>query len=220
MILNRLKALLLDNSLIKIASVAFAVILWFYVNSKGGAEMEMMVPLELKNIPPSLVVVGDMIHDVNVRIKGGERVLQGITPQGLSAVLDLTKAQEGDNVYYLDPSVIAVPSNTQITWINPRRVVIRTEGLIKKAVQVSARVDGQPAAGYRIDRVEVTPAWVTVEGARSVVDPLTLLVTDPIEVTGARRTLLRETKLNLLGKNLRVDENGPIRVKVHFARQD
>jgi len=220
MILNHLKALLLDNYLIKIVSLAFAVILWFYVNSKGGVEMEMTVPLELKNIPPSLVVVGEMINDVNVRIKGRERIVQGITAQGLSAVLDLTKAREGDNVYFLDPSVIAVPSNTQITWINPRRVVIRTEGLIKKAVQVSPRVEGKPAAGYRIDRVEVTPAWVMAEGARSVVDPLTLLVTDPIDVTGARRTLIRETKLNLLGKDLRIDEKEPIQVKVHFARQD
>jgi len=220
MILNHLKALLLDNSLIKIASVGFAVILWFYVNSKGGAEMEMMVPLELKNIPPSLVIVGDMINDVNVRIKGRERVLQGITSEGLNAVLDLTKAQEGDNVYFLDPSAIAVPSNAQITWINPRRVVIRTEGLIKKAVQVSPRFNGDPAAGFRIVRVEITPAWVTVEGARSVVDPLTLLATDPVDVTGARRTLLRETKLNLLGRNLRVDGQGSIQVKVHFARQD
>jgi len=219
MILNHLKALLIDNYLIKIASLAFAVILWFYVNSKGGVEMEMTVPLELKNIPPSLVVVGDMINDVNVRIKGHERILQGITAQGLRAVLDLTKVREGDNVYFLDPSVIAVPSNTQITWINPRRVVIRAEALLKRTVQVSARVYGMPAAGYRIDRVEVTPAWVTVEGARSIVDPLTQLVTDPIDVTGARKTIIRETKLNLLGKDLRVVEKEPIQVKVHFVRQ-
>jgi len=220
MVLNHLKAFLLDNYLIKIASLAFAVILWFYVNSKGGVEMEMTVPLELQNVPPNLIVVGDMINDVNVRIKGRERILQEITGHHLSAALDLTKAREGDNVYFLDPSAIAVPSNTQITWINPRRVVIRTEALLKRTVQVSARVYGIPAAGYRIDRVEVSPAWVTVEGARSIVDPLTQLLTDPIDVTGARRTLVRETKLSLLGKDLRVEEKQPIQVKVHFVRQD
>ncbi|MBI3597162.1 MAG: hypothetical protein HY203_08430 [Nitrospirae bacterium] len=220
MILNHLKALLLDNYLIKIASLAFAVILWFYVNSKGGVEMEMTVPLELKNVPPALVVVGDMIDDVNVRVKGRERILQGITAHSFSAVLDLTGAREGDNVYFLDPSVIAVSSNIQIIRINPRRVVIRTEALLKKVVQVSARVDGKPATGFRVDRVEVTPAWVTVEGARSVVDPLTQLVTDPIDVTGERKTVIRETKLNLLGKDLQVDEKEPIQVKVHFVRQN
>jgi len=220
MILNHLKALLLDNYLIKIAALAFAVILWFYVNSKGGVEMEIAVPLKLKNVPSDLVVVGDMISDVNVRIKGHERILQGITAQGPSAVLDLTGAREGDNVYFLDPSVMAVPSNIQITRITPRRVVIRTEALIKKTVQVSARVDGKPAAGYRIARVEVTPVSVTVEGARSVVDPLTQLVTYPVDVTGVRKTLILETKLNLLGKDLQVIDKEPIQVKVHFVKQE
>ncbi|HUK56700.1 MAG TPA: CdaR family protein [Nitrospiria bacterium] len=220
MILNQLKALLLDNYLIKIASLAFAVVLWLYVNAKGGVEMEMTVPLELKNLPPTLVVVGDMIDDVNVRIKGRERILQRMTGRSVSAVLDLTGAREGDNVYFLDPSVIAVPSNIQITWINPRRVVVRTEALLKKAVQVSARVYGAPAAGFRIGRVDVTPAWVTVEGARSVVDPLTQLLTDPIDVTGIRKVLVRETRLNLLGKNLQADVKEPIQVKIHVIRQN
>ena len=125
MILNRLKALLLDNVLIKIVSLVFAVILWFYVNSRGGAEMEIAVPLELRNVPTRLVVVGDRMEDVTVRVKGRERVLQGITSRPIRAVLDLTDAREGDNVYFLDPSAIAVPVHVQIVRISPRRIPIR-----------------------------------------------------------------------------------------------
>ena len=68
--------------------------------------------------------------------------------------------------------------------------------------------------------MEVTPVSVTVEGARSVVDPLTQLVTYPVDVTGVRKTLILETKLNLLGKDLQVIDKEPIQVKVHFVKQE
>lgn len=217
---NHLKSLLLDNYLIKIASLVLAVLLWFYVNSKGGVEMEITVPVVLKNVPPSLVVVGDMINDVNVRFNGPERILQGITAQGLTAALDLTGAREGDNVYWLDPSDIAVPSTVQITRINPRRVMIHTDARIRKTVRVLARVNGTPATGYRIDHVAVTPAWITVQGARSTIDPLTQIPTETIDVSGKRETVTRETKLELLGKDLQVIEKQPIQVEVDIVPQD
>jgi len=125
MILNRLKALLLDNVLIKIVSLVFAVLLWFYVNSKGSAEIEIAVPLELRNVPARLVVVGDMIDDVTVRVRGRERILEEIALKPPRAVLDLTDAREGTNVLVLNPSAIAVPANAQIVRISPRRVSVR-----------------------------------------------------------------------------------------------
>ena len=125
MILNRLKTLLLDNYLIKIVSLVFAVILWFYVNARGGAEIEIAVPLEVRNVPARLVVVGNMIDNVTVHIKGPDRILESITSSPPRAVLDLTDAREGNNVLFLNPSVITVPVNVQILRISPRRIPIQ-----------------------------------------------------------------------------------------------
>ena len=125
MILNRLKTLLLDNYLIKIVSLVFAVILWFYVNARGGAEIEIAVPLEVRNVPARLVVVGNMIDEVTVHIKGRERILESITSSPPRGVLDLTDAREGNNVLFLNPSAITVPANVQIIRISPRRIPIQ-----------------------------------------------------------------------------------------------
>jgi YbbR domain-containing protein len=125
MILTRLKTLLMDNSLIKILSLLFAVILWFYVNSRGGAEMEIAVPLELRNVPARLVVVGDMMDDVTVHVKGREWILQELISKPPHAVLDLKDAREGNNIFFLNPAEIAVPAHVQIVRISPRRIPIR-----------------------------------------------------------------------------------------------
>jgi YbbR domain-containing protein len=220
MILNRLKAWLLDNFLIKIVSLVFAVILWFYVNSRGGAEMDVAVPLELKNVPARLVVVGDMIDEVTVRVKGRDRILQEIVSTPIHAVLDLTEAREGDHPYFLDSSAIAVPANLQIIRISPQRILVHLEQRLKKDVPVSVSVYGKPAPGFRIGLVEADPASVRVEGARSIVDPLSQLVTEPIDVTGAQKTFVHEAKLNLMGKEIQVEPVKPILIKIHIIGQN
>jgi YbbR domain-containing protein len=217
MIRTRLKTLLMDNSLIKIVSLLFAVILWFYVNSRGGAEMDITVPLELRNVPARLVAVGDRMDDVTVRVKGRERILQEIMSKPPRAVLDLKDAREGSNVLFLDPSAITVPPNAKIMRINPRRILVRMESLLRKEVPVFGNVYGEPAPGYRIGRVEVVPGSVTVEGPRSVVDPLLRLVTEPIDASGAKKTIDREVRLDLLGKEIQVDHQKPVRIKVHLV---
>ncbi|MBI3610965.1 MAG: hypothetical protein HY204_09735 [Nitrospirae bacterium] len=127
MIPSRLKSFLLDNYLIKIVSLIFAVALWLYVNSSGGVEMDLTVPLELRNMPTSLVVVGDTMDNVDVRVKGRERLLRAMTTSRIRAVLDLSNGRAGSNVYLLDPTAITVPPQVQITRISPRRIPIRLE---------------------------------------------------------------------------------------------
>jgi YbbR domain-containing protein len=126
MILYRLKALLLDNVLIKIVSLVFAVILWFYVNSKGVVEMDIAVPLELRNLPLNLTITGDVMDEVNVRVKSRERILRDMAEGRIHAVLDLAGAHAGENVYLLDAAAVERPEGVQIERISPRRIRIRT----------------------------------------------------------------------------------------------
>lgn len=124
MILNRLKALLLDNYLIKIISLVFAVILWFYVNSKGIVEMDIAVPLELRNLPSNLTMTGDVIDEVNVRVKSRERILRALAESRIHAVLDLAGAHTGENVYVLEAAAVELPEDVQVERISPRRIRI------------------------------------------------------------------------------------------------
>ena len=127
MILRRLKVLFLDNLLTKIISLAVAVMLWLYVNSRIGVEMNMTAPLELTHVPPSLVVVGDGIKDVDVRIKGRESLLRRLRPGSVRAMLNLSEAKAGENVYFLDPAAISGPADAEVVRINPKRIIIRLQ---------------------------------------------------------------------------------------------
>ncbi|HXY54602.1 MAG TPA: YbbR-like domain-containing protein, partial [Nitrospirota bacterium] len=66
------RKLLLDNWGIKMVSLGLSLTLWFYVTSKGKTEMTLTVPLEMRNIPQGMTVVGDVAGSLEVRVQGQE----------------------------------------------------------------------------------------------------------------------------------------------------
>ena len=62
------RKLLFDNWGIKLVSLGLSLTLWFYVTSKGKTEMTLTVPLELRNIPQGMTVVGDVAGSLEMRV--------------------------------------------------------------------------------------------------------------------------------------------------------
>ncbi|MBI5199714.1 MAG: hypothetical protein HZA09_06855, partial [Nitrospirae bacterium] len=53
------KAFVFENFGLKLASLIFAIILWFFVMSRGKTEMSFQSPLEFRNIRKNLELVGE-----------------------------------------------------------------------------------------------------------------------------------------------------------------
>ena len=85
-----MRELILNNFLIKILSLFFAIVLWFFVTSKGKLEVNFNIPLELRKIPSSMVVVGDVTDYIDVRLKGRQSAIEGISSGQISAHIDLS----------------------------------------------------------------------------------------------------------------------------------
>ena len=101
-----MRELILNNFLIKILSLFFAIVLWFFVTSKGKLEVNFNIPLELRKIPSSMVVVGDVTDYIDVRLKGRQSAIEGISSGQISAHIDLSNANHGENTIYLSPQNI------------------------------------------------------------------------------------------------------------------
>ncbi|MEE9523198.1 MAG: CdaR family protein, partial [Thermodesulfovibrionales bacterium] len=84
---------------LKIASVVIAIALWFFVNSRGVSEITISVPLEIKNLSEGYEIVTQKIKDVNVGLKGHERLIKGIRIQDIRVYLNMSKMKGGWGVY-------------------------------------------------------------------------------------------------------------------------
>lgn len=67
-----------------------------------------------------------------------------------------------------------------------------------KDVSVLIKLEGQPAAGYRISSVSVTPSVVTVMGNPAVIEKIPGYVeTEPFNIKGAKESISKQVRLNL-----------------------
>lgn len=214
MMYERLREFFGENSVFKAVALLFAFALWFFVNSKGTLEKTLVVPLELVQSPSDLAVVGEVLDYVDVRVRGREAVVRGLTPDDVSVTLNLASAVAGENVYFLDQSSIAVPPRAEVVRVNPRRVAIRLEPSVRKSLRVVPLIIGKAARGHAAGQVQVSPPSVVVEGAQSVMATLEQLVTEPIDIAGASANVTQEARISLMGRDVRLLDREPIIVRV------
>lgn len=195
----------LDNWGIKLLSLALSITLWFYVTSKGKTEMTLTAPLELRDIPQNLTVVGDVAGSLEVRIQGQERQLRDVTiGKKVFGVLDLSTAKVGENFVRISPDDIRRPTGVSVTHLSLSEIKVKLEPLVKKTFRLKAVLNGAPARGHRLVKVIVAPPRITAEGPENIMKTLDALQTMPIDIQGAEDSLTIEPKIDYQGKQVKI----------------
>jgi YbbR domain-containing protein len=213
-----IRKLLTEHWSIKLLSLGLALTLWFYVTSKGKTEMTLSVPLELRNIPQALAIVGDVAGALDVRVQGQERVLRDITiGKKVFGVLDLSMSRAGENVVPISPDDIRRPSGVTVMHLSLSEVTVRLEPLVRRAVRLKPVLHGMPASGFYVAKVTVSPAKITVEGPASIIKTLDVLQTMPIDIQGAGESITVDPKIDYQGKSVKIIEKN-IAVRIAMER--
>jgi YbbR domain-containing protein len=213
-----IRKLLTEHWSIKLLSLGLALTLWFYVTSKGKTEMTLSVPLELRNIPQALAIVGDVAGALDVRVQGQERVLRDITiGKKVFGVLDLSMSRAGENIVPISPDDIRRPSGVTVMHLSLSEVRVRLEPLVRRAVRLKPVLHGTPAFGFHVAKVTVSPAKITVEGPSSIIKTLDVLQTMPIDIQGAGESITVDPKIDYQGKSVKILEKN-IAVRIAMER--
>jgi YbbR domain-containing protein len=200
-----LRSIMFDNWGIKLVSLIFSVTLWFYVTSKGKAEMTLTVPLELRNAPQHLAVVGNVTGYIDVRVQGQERLLRDITVgKKVGGVLDLSMAKIGENTIRISPDDIKRPSGVAVTYITPSEITVKLEPLMRKTFKLKPLLHGTPAPEYRITGIKVEPQKITIEGPASALSTFDRLQTMPIDIQGSDANVTVEPKIDYQGQPVKI----------------
>lgn len=211
------RRIFLENWPIKLASLVLAVSLWFYVTSKGKTEMSLTVPLELRNIPQGLAVVGNVPGVVEARFQGQERALRDITAgKKVVGAVDLSLAKEGENSIRISPDDIRKPTGVTVTHLSPYEITVKLDRIVRKSIRLKPVLSGTPAAGYRLGNVSVSPPRITLEGPRGSVGALTALQTLPIDIAGMKGPATVEPRIDYRGKPVKIIEQD---VRIHIGIQ-
>ncbi len=210
-----------ENRVIKLLSLGLSLTLWFYVTSTGKTELTVSIPIELRNIPAGMIVVGNVMKSLDVRMQGQERVLRdGLNEKKVVAVLDLATAREGENIVQISPEDINRPSGTVVAHLSQSSVRVKLERLVRKSFKLKPVLRGIPAAGYRLAGTIVTPEKIMLEGPASVMQTINTIETMPIDIQKANQSITVEPRIDYQGKPVKLmEKNIAVRVTIERAEK-
>jgi len=156
------------NIVPKLVALIMAVVLWIYVTNEQNPPVEasLTVPLELRNVATSLVVV-DAPDSVRIKVRGSRSAITELQAEGTKFFLDMRDYDEGRH----NVKVYAqLPAGLELLEIYPEKVPVRLDTVVSRKMPVEIHLTGSAAAGTSVAKVVANPEQVTIEGPRSLVD--------------------------------------------------
>lgn len=207
---------LADNWVLKLLSLAFALVLWFFVMGERKLEVGYTVPLELKNVPAGMMVANEVPSLVDVRLSGPRTLLMNLGPKDVSISVDLVDLKPGLTSFKRLEERLNIPSGVKVTRLSPSFIDVKLERIREKPVPVKVVVSGIPAEGFQLGNIQLKPEQVTVEGAESEIKDISEVTTDPVDVEGAKEHFTLMVPLTYRGKYTWLNDSEAVEVRVNI----
>jgi len=120
------------------------------------------LPIEYRNMPEGLVILGDEPTEANLEINAPQSVWQELSAQDITIYADLRGLAEG--AYTLPLKAEIDESPVQVLSISPADVELTLEQSATRRVAVEVLTVGDPALGYRAGDPLPSPAFIDVTG--------------------------------------------------------
>lgn len=193
---------LLGDLPLKLISFLLALVVWYGAGSRQTVERSFKIPLELRNIPESLLVLGDPPQHVIVRIRGQGRFL-GFRLKHLTCVVDGSEAEAG---LFLRPVTIAdvvVPTGLDVKVeeiVEPRMLRLEVRHRGRRKAPVEAVLSGSLPPGFTVvGSPRVTPAEVEITGPQNVLEGISSLLLEDVDLSRARGPIVVRRAVKLAG---------------------
>ena len=203
-----------ENLAYKGLSLGFAIAIWAWVQSSLVVESRVRVPVSVK-FPKHLVPSTPMPDSLLATVEGPKGLVRTIDHYDPHVQIDLSDATEGSTtIDYLASPVEGLPSGTRVTSLQPATQVTTLEMRRSKKLEVKAALEGEPARGWTVKSVQVTPEFVVVSGPESTTHAMTSVLTTVIDVGGIKQDIAYDVPLASIGSNVTLSWTTPARVAV------
>lgn len=199
-----------------LVAVVMAALIWSVAQGSSSIERGYDIPVVFQKVPGNLVLTGQSADVVNIQVRGGQAALRGFTAEKLEYTVSAEGAQRGTAVYEVDTTRIELPRGAQVVSRSPAALEVTFEERIRRSVTVKPDLEGEPAKGLRIKKVEVVPAAVELAGARSDLVRLREVPTEPIDINGLTEDVARTVRISLGSGHLWAEDDGSVEVRIQL----
>jgi hypothetical protein len=97
-------------------------LLWVFVIGIRQGEVGFNIPIEYYSVPQNLVISGEPPKEVNVRLKGSQRLLASLKPDQIRVRVDLSNVRKGNNQISLSEANIDRGPGISVANFYPRNL--------------------------------------------------------------------------------------------------
>ncbi len=208
-----------NNWGLKLISLIFAVLLWYFVVGEDKVDTTVYIPVEIVNLPKELIISNQFKKQLEATVRGPRGLISGMNRQRITRTINLAKATPGTIVIRNEPETIQFPRGVTVSRIQPTHITLLIDELVEKELPVQAKTTGEPAIGHELAGVAFEPPLIKIAGPKAIVGLEKLLTAKPIDITGLKGPttiqvplVLRPALLELMGETV-VTANVVIREK-------
>ena len=152
-------------------AIVLALLVWVVAERAANPDVERTlatsIPITLQNVPAGMMTYEPSARTVRVTLSAPESVWGVLTPDRVTAFIDLSGQVSGTLEL---PVQVTVDNRTaRVTKIDPPRMSLELEPLAEAQFPVTVNVSGDPALGFAAQPLETTPTTITVRGPMSFV---------------------------------------------------
>lgn len=207
-----------NNWLAKVFSLLIALFICIRYQTSRLSEKDFVVPLKIiQNGNLTLVTSRSPVSAVKVTLRGKSSQLMEVTEKDIEAYVDINSQVSGgtyDFPVYVKPSGRLVLMEPLEIKLGREKVTLTVEERIFRYVPVDATLAGSPARGYQIESVSVNPAFVKVTGPKSIVDGISFIQTEKVDIQGITRNSVQEVSLDYENDLVKIESGNVYEVTV------
>ncbi|SFH94185.1 hypothetical protein FZ041_11445 [Selenomonas caprae] len=156
------------NLVAKIVAVVSAIVLWGYVmNDQNPAiESSFTVQVQLRNAPDGYKITQGT-PTVKVKVRAARSLFVNSSAEDFKAYVDLKDAENGKHSYKVH---VETPQGFEVVEENPGSIDVTLDRIIERRVRATINVNGVPAPGVTVAKVNQASSKVVIEGPESAVN--------------------------------------------------
>lgn len=187
----------LENWPAKVLALAAALLLFLFNRFDSLQTRTFSVPLRLVT-DTALVPAEEYQARVKVTLRGTEDVVALVDEGEVEALADFS-GHQGEGVFrapiQVNRSGSAAGNTALEISVDPLVLSLHLERKVAKTVPVQPDFQGLPGRNFELAGFQVNPSIVTIEGPRSVVERVTSVNTEPVELRGKTDTFTLKARV-------------------------
>ena len=166
--ISSLRHMIQHNLAAKIVALVVAVVLWGYVmNDQNPAiESSFTVQVQLRNAPDGYKITQGT-PTVKVKVRAARSLFVNSSAEDFKAYVDLKDAENGKHSYKVH---VETPQGFEVVEENPGSIDVTLDRIIERRVRATINVNGVPAPGVTVAKVNQASSKVVIEGPESAVN--------------------------------------------------